>query len=114
ALSLCVSGQESEREFRRVVVIHGNPERNPVVGYAAAPRRGVPSVRWKYPVRKLRLRYARHMHRDLCAVAGPLPADHPPLQGHVWVLRGMKRDQMRLIHGVFRPLEPVTKVMTRP
>src|SRR4030095_14469086 len=64
---------ESQPEGHRIRIVHRNPEADRMVGYAAAPRRGVPSVRWKYPVRKLRLRYARHMHRDLCAVAGPLP-----------------------------------------
>src|SRR5262245_54886548 len=104
---------ESQPESHRIRVVHGYTEANRVVGYAAAPRRGVSRVRWKYPVRKLRLGYARYMHGYLGAVAGPLPADHRPFQRHVRVLGGMKCYEMRLINGIFRPLQPITKVMTR-
>src|SRR5262245_35095829 len=70
---------ESQPESHRIRIVHGNAEANRVVGYAAAARRGVSRVRWKYPVRKLWLGHARYMHGDLGAVAGPLPADHRPL-----------------------------------
>src|SRR5262245_61794118 len=104
---------EPQPESHRIRVIHGNTEANRMVGYAAAARSGVSRVRWKYPVRKLRLGHPRHMHGDLGAVAGSLPAYHRPFQGHVRVFRGMKRYEMRLIHRIFCSLKPITKVVTR-
>src|SRR5262245_66185104 len=97
-LFLLVMRVESQPESHRIRVVHGNTETNRVVGDAAAPRRGVSRVRWKYPVRKLRLGHAGHMHGDFGAVAGSLPADHRSLQRHVRIFGSMKRDEMRLIH----------------
>src|SRR5262249_55631871 len=95
---LLVIRVESQPESHRIRIVHGDTEANCVVGYAAAARRGMSRVRWKYPVRKFRLGHARHMHGDFGAVAGSLPADHRSLQSHVRILGGMKRYEMRLIH----------------
>src|SRR5262249_60282248 len=83
---LLVMRIESQPESHRIRIVHGNTEANRMVGYAAAARRGVSRVRWKYPVRKLRLGHARHVHGDLRAVGGSFPAYDLSLQCHGWVL----------------------------
>src|SRR5262245_47917902 len=95
---LLVMRIESQPESHRIRVIHGNTEANRVVGYTAAACRGVSRVRWKDPVRQLRLGHARHVHGDLRAVGRSIPANDRSLQSHVRVLRSMKRDEMRLIY----------------
>src|SRR5262249_13587139 len=70
---------ESQPESHRIRIVHGNTEANCVVGYAAAARCGVSRVRWKYPMRKLRLGHARYMHGYLGAVGRSLPAYDRPL-----------------------------------
>src|SRR5262249_8155136 len=89
---------ESQPESHRIRVVHGNTEADRVVGYAAAARSGVSRVRWKYPVRKLRLGHTRYVHGDLRDVGRSFPAYDRPLHCHVRILRSMKLDDMRLIH----------------